>query len=182
MMNRTTQGFTLVETLVAITVIMIALIGPFYGLQHAISYSEASRDTLIAESLAQEGMEFVYSVRDDNYLDDLQSPGDRTWLASLDGTQGGTNTHANCYNANGCMVDPTQETVEACTSDGCTWLRLSDTGLYTQDTSYNPTPFTRTVKLTKVTDTQTNVTVTVTWSTNRIPYSTSVTDSLYNWL
>jgi type II secretory pathway pseudopilin PulG len=181
------KGFTIVETLVAITILMVALIGPFYSLQHSINYAEAARDSLLAESLAQEGMEYVYAVRDNNYLYDVQTGGSRAWLAGLDGTAGGTVTHANCYvsaNPNGCMIDPTQNTVEACTSDGCTPLLMSDSNLYTQDDSqsFPVTRFIRTVKMTSVSPTQTNVTVTVTWSTNRVQYSTAVTDSLYNWL
>jgi len=163
---------------------MVALIGPFYSLQHAINYAEAARDSLVAESLAQEAMEYVYAIRENNYLYDLQNGGGRTWLAGIDGSPGGTITHADCYNSKGCMVDPTQNTVDMCTGTGCTALYLSPANLYTQDSSSSNTPtrFIRSVKLFSISSTQTKVVVTVGWSTNRVQYSTLVIDSFYNWL
>ncbi len=62
------QGFTLVETLVAIAIMMIAIAGPLYTADRAILAAEISRDQLIASYLAQEGIEYVRMMRDNAFL------------------------------------------------------------------------------------------------------------------
>ena len=69
------KAFTLVETLVAISIIMIAIAGPFQVIEHALASAQISRDELIGNSLAQEGVEYVRSVRDGNYLYNRANPG-----------------------------------------------------------------------------------------------------------
>ncbi|MES2225692.1 MAG: prepilin-type N-terminal cleavage/methylation domain-containing protein [Patescibacteria group bacterium] len=168
-------GFTLVETLVAITILMIAIVGPFYSVQQAISASYAARDQLIASSLAQEGAEYIYFLRDNNYL----SGTGNSWLQNMDACK------VNTLSDPGCTVDPTQgNALAACSSSGCLPLRLSSTGLYTQNTlgGYPVTRFTRTVKILQVSASEAKVVVQVTWSTSHRPYTITVTDDLYNWL
>ncbi len=179
--KRKLYAFTLVETLVAIAILTLAVTGPYQAIENAIVQAYTARDQLIASSLAQEGIEYVYQIRDSNYEYNL-SGGTRNWLASLDGTAGSTSTFANCYGTDGCIVDPTQNTVAAC-SGNCTPLNMSTTNLYTQATpvGYVSTAFTRTILLTSVSDTETQVTSTVSWTTRNVPYSIVITDSLRNW-
>jgi prepilin-type N-terminal cleavage/methylation domain-containing protein len=162
-MNR---GFTLVETLVAIAILMIAIVGPYYSVQQAIMASNVARDQLIASSLAQEGAEYVYFLRDSNYLKGS------SWLTGL----------TTCQSTNGCTVDPSQSAIAACSSSGCPALKLSTSDLYTQTGSYPVTRFTRTVKLQAVSATEERVMVTVTWNTEHHDYSVNVVEDLYNWL
>ena len=61
-------GFTLVETLIAIAIMMIAIAGPMYTASRAILAAEISRDQLIASYLAQEGIEYVRMMRDNAFL------------------------------------------------------------------------------------------------------------------
>lgn len=171
-----TRGFTLVETLVAITVILTALVGPLFAVQQALNASRNARDVLVASSLAQEGIEYVRSVRDSNYLYLLANPGSgRTWLHGLSGAGGSTN----CITAD-CVVDPTQNTVSRSVGP----LYISASGLYTQQTSDTQTPYTRRVRLAPVSGSATEmvVTVTVSWSNRGIPYTMTVTDRLHDWL
>ena len=61
-------GFTLVETLVAITVLTLALGGPMALATRSIKDSLASRNKVVAFYLAQEAIEYVKNVRDSNFL------------------------------------------------------------------------------------------------------------------
>lgn len=57
------QGFTLIETFVAITVLMIAVMGPMTLLSKALQDSAYIRDEIVATFLAQEGVELMIDNR-----------------------------------------------------------------------------------------------------------------------
>ncbi len=182
------KGFTLVETMVAVTVLAIALVGPFTAVQHALSASYVARDELIASSLAQEGMEYVRSIRDNNYLNG------RTWMDDL-------STFTNCFGINPsgyCTVDPTRGDIHTDSTQNPAMvgygninnvppLYLSTIGLYNQQNIGTKTRFTRSVRITCLggscaTATEVQVVVTVSWISARQSYSVTVTDNLRDWL
>ena len=167
------RGFTLVETLVAITIIALAMVGPLYAVQQSLNASRSARDQLVASSLAQEGIEYVRSIRDANYLAVLGG-GTRSWLYGLDGSNGSTNCTSPC------VVDPVRRTI----SNTITPLRLNNQNLYTQQNGFPNTRYTRTVQVAAVpgSTTEVVVTVTVSWSTNNKPYTVTLTERLHNWL
>lgn len=152
------------ETLVAITVLIVAIVGPLYAVHKSITASYAARDKLIATALAQEGLEYVRSVRDNNYL------ALRTWTTTL----------SNCFNYN-CHVDPGQNIIARCPGNSCNPLNISAADLYTQ-IGGTPTRFTRSVRITSITANEIRVEVRVTWMTSRIPYTVTISEHLYNWL
>lgn len=173
------RGFTLVETLVAITVILTAIVGPLYAVQQSLNISRSAREQLIATSLAQEGVEYVRAMRDSNYLYNIANPGARTWLAGVDGTAGYPNAYANCITGD-CVVDIVRNTVSRTVAP----MTLDSTGLYGQGGAGTVTGFTRTVRLTAVAGSTTEmvVTVTVSWSTKGQARSVAVTERLHDWL
>ena len=60
------KGFTLIEALIALVILTVA-IGPAVALAgSALRISTTIRNNLIATGLAQEGVEVVRTVRDDN--------------------------------------------------------------------------------------------------------------------
>lgn len=79
------KGLTLVESLVAISVLVIAVFGPMYIVSQAIRTAYLTRDQMTAFYLGQESIEFVRNVRDTNSLT-LTDPLD--WLAGI--VSGGT--------------------------------------------------------------------------------------------
>ena len=65
---RLKSGFTLVETLVAITILTLALGGPMTLATRSIKDSLASRNKVVAFYLAHEAIEYVKNKRDSNFL------------------------------------------------------------------------------------------------------------------
>ncbi len=176
------KGFTLVETLIAIAIISIAIVGPFHIVQGVLQSSYTARDQLVASALAQEGVEYMRSVRDGNFLYNLHNSGTRPWLYGVDGSTYGGVTGPDCYGS-ACVVDVGQQTITACGGSSCTArpLYLSGSNLYTEVVTGTLTRFTRKIQLTSVSDTETLITVTVTWD-NHGSHSVIVTETLRKWL
>ncbi|GEM_PF-445615 len=61
-------GFTLIETIVAVALLLAVVLGPIALITDALSSAAFSRNNLIANNLAQEGIEFVREIRDNNIL------------------------------------------------------------------------------------------------------------------
>lgn len=64
------KGFTLLETLVAISILLIAVVGPMSIIGRSLPQSAYARDHAIAVNLAQEGIEAIRQKRDSNMLND----------------------------------------------------------------------------------------------------------------
>lgn len=160
------QGFTLVETLVAISILMVSIVGPYYSVYKAVQATYVSRDQLIATTLAQEGVEYVRNVRDTNYL------GSQPWMTGLSACQGGKT----------CMVDATENVAPTTCASACTPLYVSSSNLYTQQVTGTATRFTRSVQIATVTSDEVVVTVTVSWVNLHVSHTITINEHLYNWL
>lgn len=64
------KGFTLLESLVAIAILLIAVVGPMSVIGRSLPQSAYARDHAIAVNLAQEGIEAIRQRRDSNMLND----------------------------------------------------------------------------------------------------------------
>ena len=62
------ESFTLLEVILAITVLTLAIGGSFILIQQTIASVSVVRSKLIASYLAQEGIEIVKNIRDNNWL------------------------------------------------------------------------------------------------------------------
>jgi hypothetical protein len=155
---------------VAITVLTVAIVGPLYAVHRSVAASYTARDTLVATALAQEAMEFVRIQRDDNYLSN-----NANWMNGLSAC---IVTGAEGPSDFGCGVDPVWGAYVACPSTGCAPLTL-DAGsvIYHQGGAYPATRFRRKITITSISATEVEVKVVVSWSTLRIPYAVTVTES-----
>lgn len=66
--NRLTRGYSLVEVLVAITVLLIALVGPLTIAYSGLKRANFSEEQTAAIFLAQEGIEAIVKLREDGAL------------------------------------------------------------------------------------------------------------------
>ncbi|MDQ5893201.1 MAG: hypothetical protein QG640_212 [Patescibacteria group bacterium] len=75
------KGFTIVETLVAIAILMIAIAGPLTIAQKGLMASVYARDQSVATFLAQDAMEYLKNTRDNTpssaatWLDNINESG-----------------------------------------------------------------------------------------------------------
>ena len=69
--KRYKSGFTLVEALVALSILIVGIISGFILVTKALYDVTIIQDRLIASFLAQEGLELVRQIRDTNYLKTL---------------------------------------------------------------------------------------------------------------
>ena len=72
---KSNKGFTLVESMIAVTILTFAVAGPLYTASRAFVAAEIARDKLTASYLAQEGVEYVRAMRDNEYLSAYQAGG-----------------------------------------------------------------------------------------------------------
>lgn len=163
-------GFTLVETLVAITILLIVITGPMtISMSTARSTSFAS-EQVTAFFLAQEGAEIAQKLRDEELLPALPGPG---WNDFAD-TSG---TYLLCFAITGCGLelntddDASPKAVKNCAGGACK-LYYESGGLrsrYThQSVGTESTPFTRTITFTQVTPSDVKVVSSVTWRTGTL--------------
>ncbi len=76
-------GFTLIETLVAISILTIALTGPLAIIAQALRSSYYSRDEITAYYLAQEAIEYIRNKRDANGLKGANLVAPEDWLQGV---------------------------------------------------------------------------------------------------
>ena len=94
------KGFTLLETLVAVGLLMVAVVGPLTIAQKSLSSSYYTRDRITAYYLAQDAIEFVRSARDNASLGYPVPPQKSAW-GDFQGV------FLTCFTTNGCEFDTT---------------------------------------------------------------------------
>ena len=167
---RASRGFTLIETFVAITILVTAIAGPLTLAQKGLQSAVLARDQLIASFLSQEGIEFVREHRDNNAL---SSPRPVDWLQGL----------AACIDPNTCTVDPFADSVVAC-NGACQPLNLDQSlGFYNYNQSNPVSPFTRTVRIVRnANGREAKVYSTVSWSTGPFSHPPIILEEdMTNW-
>jgi len=75
------SGITLIETLVAASILIIGIVGALILTTYSIQVSEVSKQELIATNLAREGLEVVRNIRDTEWLD----PSNPAWMDGIVG-------------------------------------------------------------------------------------------------
>jgi prepilin-type N-terminal cleavage/methylation domain-containing protein len=185
---RAPQGFTLIETLIAISLLLLAVIAPMSLTTQSLISAYYARDQMTASNLAQEAIEAVRSERDHKLLE----------IAINGSLPAGEDIFGKIPKDQDFTIDTTNNAMNTCPASGCPPLQTDGT-LY----GYRPprgglssgtdTVFTRTVRACFVqssgscsgapaTD-EMRITVTVTWRTGSYPKRTIVIyENLYRWV
>ena len=152
------SGFTLLETIVALAVILSAMAGPISLATRGIFSAKFARSRLVSANLAQEGIELVRKIRDDNVF------ADRVWDSGI--------------GVGDWQIDVLSS--EFSPFVNAKLLRDGDTGLYNYTTGVE-TQFVRRISMTKLSADQIVVVSHVTWQEGGIPREMALRETLYNW-
>ncbi len=161
------KGFTLVETLIAIGILVIAVSGSFLAAQNGLSTAIYAKNEITAFYLAQEAVEQIRNIRDQNSLN-----GD-SWLTDITDSD-------KCPLDTPCKIDVLTHSLSPC-NIACEPLRTSPSGYYGYDPSWTLTTFKREVVITAVNGHEIEITVTMTWSKGIINRTFRVHENLFDW-
>jgi prepilin-type N-terminal cleavage/methylation domain-containing protein len=179
----TQSGFSLVEMLVAVSVLLIVIVGPITATSQVAKSSSFATEQVQAFFLAQEGLELAEKIRDDLMLEHFDGSLSNPWSSFTD-TAG---TYVHCHNANGCGIDWNTATalssIRNCSTSGNCKLHYRPSAArsrYTHTTTGSEdTPFTRVIRFQNLGTTAVRVTSTVTWRTGSLAAEQRVETSTY---
>lgn len=160
------KGFTIIEVIVAIFVIVTGFVGVLSLVTQTVSSATYSKDKLIAAYLAQEGIEIVRNIRDTNWISGVG------WDTDL----------TSCSAASPCQGDYNDSSLSPYADNPLNIETAS--GYYGYD-SGTSTKFKRKITITSTTDPDgnpiLNVSVLVQWQEREKTYSLEAQENLYNW-
>lgn len=192
--KRNEAGFTIMETMVAIFILVLSITGPLVFSQTALRTSFVARDQMIAFYLAQDAIETIKNLRDQNLIDADY------WLEDNSGfpLPGTCNLQSEeecslyknplIFNMDTTDNSITTASFDTCNndSDSCPLYRNSDKQ-YTPESSGNDrTSFYRKIYLREIHPGQeAQIIVEVSWDTNAYQSGTRriiVQENIFNWL
>jgi Tfp pilus assembly protein PilV len=166
-------GFTLVETLVAISIFSMSILGLLSILASSIMNTTYAKEKLIADYLAQEGIEYVRNMRDTSALYDV-SGGQHGWDAFKSSLSSASCIGAGCYVNNMSLV--------ACASGSCpSFLYDNTTGKYGY-TSGTSSAYIRKIQAIQVNADDVRISSTVFWKQGSGTFNITFSEDLFNWI
>lgn len=171
--SQTQSGFSLVETLVAITILLIVIVGPMSISSSAARSTSYSSEQVVAFFLAQEGAELAQKARDDLQLENFAGSNSTPWSDFI-GTNHG-DLYNECFSSGGCGLELVRGSAAGalrqpvnCGSNTCR-LHINSAGertRYTYNTANSTiTPYTRVIKMRETAGREIEVISSVSWQT-----------------
>ena len=184
MKTNSQKGFTLIETLVAISILVLAVTGAFAAAQNGISTANFSKDQIVAFYLAEEGVEEIRNVRDQNGLEkSLTGDENISWLKGLSANP----STDPCYFGSSCKIDAVRDEISRCpTQGGCPPLKQDkSSGYYGYDPAWDDSKFTRDIQLVQIVSPdghpEVSINVTVSWAKGLIQRQFRASESILDW-
>jgi len=170
-MKMKTKGFTLIETLVAVAILVLATTGAFSAAQMGIVSSTYSKNQVIAFYLAQEAVEYIRNTRDNNGLQG------QNWLSGIS-----LNSSDPCYFGNICTVDLVNATLSRCPGGlgSCSFLKQDLNGFYNHF-SGTDTAFRREIELKVIGPREISVRVSLSWKNGTINRTFNIRENIFDW-
>jgi len=165
----TQKGFTMVESLVAVTILVVAMAGPLTIAQKGLATASFAKDQVTAFFLAQDLVESILVQRSSNVI-----AGDN-WLTGLSSCIGVV-----------CSADTINwlPTVCAGGTGTCENLRFSNsTHMYGHDPGWTLTKFNREFTLSQVplNSNELALDIKITWTTGLLSKEINIREHIFNW-
>lgn len=186
-------GFTLVETLVAVSIFTVSVLALLVILSSSIANVSYAKKKIIAGYLAQEGVEYMRNMRDTFVL--YSSSSQNGWDAFItktslcdiivDNTKSCYFDDANLFNG-GIMPMVNLVSVTACGA-ACPVMLYDATAGGATEGRYNyssgiTTDYIRKIKITLISPDEIKVSSTVSWLQGSGVYSVTLSEDLFNWI
>lgn len=175
-MKKNHQAFTLLEIILAITILTLAVGGSFALISQTVGSISIIRSKLIASYLAQEGIEIVKNIRDSNWLKEI------AWDEGLPDSSG---CQGDCCGGV-CEADYTSQSL---TRSYGSYLYIGNNGFYSYG-SGSQTKFKRKITISNKEDLddppdgeidRLKVGVEVEWTERGRTYQVRAQEYLYDW-
>ena len=180
------KGFTLIETMVAISIFTVSILAIVSFTAGNISNTSYAKKKLTASYLAGEGIEYFRNMRDTYSLYDPTS-GQMGWDAfkvKIDPCDSTNNPDKRCYFIPDDLFTGGLSTVDMpvfLCSGNCPFLKKSPGGEYNYS-SGETTDFIREIKTLQISTSEIKVFSTVFWTQGSGQFSTTFTENLFNWI
>ncbi|MCD6528412.1 prepilin-type N-terminal cleavage/methylation domain-containing protein [bacterium] len=170
-LNFKNKGFTFLEVIFAIFIMIIGIVGALIAVQYGTSSATQAKARLTAAYLAQEGIEIIRNIRDTNWIE--QRVASTTWDEGLD--EGDyeadyKDTETEYPSLNFCPPP--------CNYNDLSFLKKANEDFYNYDTG-EVTQFKRKITIEKPATSTLKVSVTVYWDEGK--HSLTTQEILYNW-
>lgn len=173
---RKQKGFTIIELVIAIFLLAFAVVGVYNAFSTIVILTNGASSRFTASYLAQEGIEIVRNIRDNNWL----------WLDQTQWKEGLDNCETGCE---GDYKTATSNGWSELRAFGDNYLNIGENGLYSY-TACDPnssdceiTNFKRKITITQdaINTDILKVSVLVTWEVKDETFSITADEELYNW-
>ncbi len=157
--KKSQKGFTLAESVIAITLIIIGIVGVLNLVNRSAGFANIASNRLIAANLGQEGIEIVRNIRDSNWINQ------ENWKRGLVGF---------------CDGIFELDYISGLKCDTNSFL------LFDEELGYNyqegrQTIYKRKVEIAEISNAELRVKAIVSWQTRGGDFEIVVEDHLYNW-
>ena len=172
-----TQGFTLVETLIAISIFSMSLLGLMVVLASSITNTTYAKEKIIGTYLAQEGIEYVRNIRDTDVLYDATSA-QHGWDTFRTGM-------TPCAVGNECGFNNKiiPRSVFLCTSESSHCKLYLSNGNYNDSASVGvDSGFVRRIWITTTSTDQVRIFSSVSWNQGSGVVNVTFAEDLFNWI
>ncbi len=185
------NGFTLVESLTAIFILTLSIVGLMGVVSSSLFAARYGRDEITANFLLQEVVDYIRNDRDSSvFLSSTVGSTETLWTNFY-------NKYTNCFSNDGCTIDVLEDMTStspvSCPALGCPnlYYKASPTGtesFYKTDDGSGMTGYTKTnfkrkivVKQDTLDPNQINVKVTIDWKNGNLTKKRELSSTITRW-